>query len=169
MVFPTAAVRRVSGHAVDGTRKIAILLVLAAAVPATAQTFGFSLGSAPRNVCLSIDAVTYRLSDVRPDYTVRIDPNAQTPDVRVHLATTPDDADFVLVDDGTAPAACQTRATTVRVSATAPTPDLVVGFAASMCVRSASRRKRRPRCSRSRAGLATRWRAAETARFRRPH
>ncbi len=115
----------------DGTRKIAILLLFAAAVPATAQTFGFSLGSASRNVCLSIDAVTYRVSDVRPDYTVRVDPNAQTPDVRVHHATTPDDADFVLVDDGTAPAACQTRATTVRVSATAQTPDLVVGFAAA--------------------------------------
>ena len=114
----------------DGTRKIAILLLLAAAVPATAQTFGFSLGSAPRNVCLSIDAVTYRVSDVRPDYTVRIDPNAQTPDVRVHLTATPDDADFVLVDDSSA-SSCQTRATTVSVSTTAPAPDLVVALAAA--------------------------------------
>jgi hypothetical protein len=106
---------------VDGTRKIAILLLLAAAVPATAQTFGFSLGPSARNVCLSIDAVTYRVSagTARADYTVRIDPNAPSPDVRVHLAATPDQADFVLVDDGAASAPCQARAKTVKVSANA--------------------------------------------------
>jgi hypothetical protein len=123
---------RVSGHAVDGTRKIAILLLLAAAVPATAQTFGFSLGSAAGDVCLSIGAATYRVSAnaTRPDYTVRIAPNALSPDVRVHLAATPDDADFVLVDDGETPARCDARATkTVKVSADATAPDLVVGLA----------------------------------------
>jgi fructose-specific component phosphotransferase system IIB-like protein len=116
---------------VDGTRKIAILLLLAAAVPATAQTFGFSLGPSARSVCVSIDAVTYRLSDTRPDYTVRIDPDAPAPDVRVHLAATPDEADFVLVDDGAVPP-CRARAgatKTVTVSTDAPAPDLVVGLA----------------------------------------
>jgi hypothetical protein len=123
---------RVSGHAVDGTRKIAILLLLAAAVPATAQTFGFSLGHSARNVCLSIGTATYRVSAnaVRPDYTVRIAPNELSPDVRIHLAATPDDADFVLVDDGETPARCDARATrTVKVSADAVAPDLVVGLA----------------------------------------
>lgn len=116
----------------DGTRKIAILLLLAAAVPATAQTFGFSLGPSARNVCVSIDATTYRVSDIRPDYTVRVDPNAASPDVRVHLAATPDEADFVLVDDGAAPAPCRSRigaTKTVKVSTDATAPDLVVGLA----------------------------------------
>ena len=120
----------------DGTRKIAMLLLLAAAVPATAQTFGFSLGSSSRDVCLSIGAVTYRVSAnaARPDYTVRIGPNELSPDIRVHLATTPGDADFVLVDDGETPVRCDTRAgsatKTVKVSADAPAPDLIVGLAA---------------------------------------
>jgi hypothetical protein len=117
---------------VDGTRKIAILLLLAAAVPATAQTFGFSLGLPARNVCLSIGDVTYRVSAglFRPDYTVRIDPDAASPDVRIHLAAAPDDADFVLVDDGATPGchAPTSGPKTVQVSATATAPDLVVGL-----------------------------------------
>jgi fructose-specific component phosphotransferase system IIB-like protein len=121
---------------VDATRKIAILLLLAAAVPATAQTLGFSLGLSARTVCLSIGAATYRVSgSARSDYTVRIGPNEPSPDVRVHLAATPDDADFVLVDDGETPAGCDTRAgsatKTVKVSADATAPDLVVGLAAA--------------------------------------
>jgi hypothetical protein len=122
---------------VDGTRKIAILLLLAAAVPATAQTFGFALKSSARNVCLSIGAVTYRVADAgnRPDYTVRIGPNESSPDVRVHLATAADDADFVLVDDGGPPPRCEPRAgsamKTVRIGADATAPDLTVGLAAA--------------------------------------
>lgn len=118
----------------DGTRKIAILLLLAAAVPATAQTFGFSLTPAARDVCLSIGDATYRVSTgaAKPDYTVRIGPNERAPDVRVHLATAADEADFVLVDDGET-TRCDTRpgsaTKTVRVSADATTPDLVVGLA----------------------------------------
>jgi hypothetical protein len=124
----------VSGHAVDGTRKIAILLLLAAAVPATAQTFGFSLGASARDVCLSIGAVTYRVSasTARSDYTVRIGPGEPSPDVRVHLSAMPDDADFVLADDGETPARCDARAgatRTVKVSADATRPDLTVGLA----------------------------------------
>ena len=115
------------------SRKIAVLILLAAAVPATAQTFGFSFGWSARNVCLSIGAATYRVSDSssRADYTVRIDPNEAAPDIKVHLATAPDEADFVLVDDGETPPACQAPAgstRTVKVSANAPDPDLVVGL-----------------------------------------
>ena len=121
----------------ESTRKIAILLLVAAAVPATAQTFGFSLGSSARNVCLSIGPATYRVSDSasRPDYTVRIDSNAASPDIRIALATSPDEADFVLVDDGETPPACHTpagsAAKTVRVSQTASEPDLVVALVAA--------------------------------------
>jgi hypothetical protein len=119
---------------VDGTRKIAILLLFAAAVPATAQTFGFSLGTSARGVCLSIGAATYRVSAsaAAPDYTVRVGPNELSPDMRVHLTTIADEADFVLVDDGEAPR-CDTRAAsvtkTVKVSAEATAPDLIVGLA----------------------------------------
>jgi hypothetical protein len=120
---------------VEASRKIAVLILLAAAVPATAQTFGFSFGAPARNVCLAIGAATYRISDGtgRADYTVRIDPNEATPDIRVHLATAPDEADFVLVDDGETPPACRADASarTVRVSADAPHPDLVVGLVAA--------------------------------------
>lgn len=119
----------------EGSRKIAILILLAAAVPATAQTFGFSFGWSARNVCLSIGAATYRVSDSagRADYTVRIDPNEPSPDIKIHLAAAPDEADFVLVDDGETPPACQASASTktVRVSAKAPHPDLVVGLVAA--------------------------------------
>ena len=112
-----------------------MLLLLVAAVPATAQTFGFSLGLSTRNVCLSIGAATYRVSAnaARPDYTVRVGANEPSPDIRVHLSATPDEADFVLVDDGET-ARCDTRAgsatKTVTVSAAAPAPDLIVGLAA---------------------------------------
>ena len=118
----------------ERTRKIALLLLLAAAVPATAQTFGFSLGLRAHDGCLSIGDVTYRVSTslFRPDYTVRIDPDAASPDVRVHLAAAPDDADFVLVDDGETPPGCNAPAgsasKTVQVSASATAPDLIVGL-----------------------------------------
>jgi hypothetical protein len=109
--------------------KISAALVLAIAVPATAQTFGFSLGAA-EPACLPIGNATYRVTNgARPDVTVRIDPAAAAPDVRVAIADTPDEADFVFVDDGSAPA-CSRPFKTVRIDAAAPAPDLVVGWAA---------------------------------------
>jgi hypothetical protein len=64
---------------------------------------------------------------------VRIDPNEAAPDIKVHLASAPDEADFVLVDDGETPPACHAGASakTVRVTADAPRPDLVVGLVAA--------------------------------------
>ena len=80
--------------------KICAALALAIAVPATAQTFGFSLG-ATEPACLPIGNATYRITNsFRPDVTVRIDPAAGAPDIRVAIADTPDEADFVYVDDG---------------------------------------------------------------------
>ena len=117
-------------------RKIIVVLLLAVAVPATAQTFGFSFTAPARNVCVSIEGATWWLAGATgySDYTVRFDPAAPAPDVRINLATTPDEADFVLVDDGETPANCAARAgartKSVKVSADAPAPDLVVGLAA---------------------------------------
>jgi hypothetical protein len=112
--------------------KISASLVLAIAVPATAQTFGFSLGAA-EPACLSIGNATYRVTNsARADVTVRIDPAAAaTSDIRVAIAATPDEADFVFVDDGSAPACPRGAFKTVRIDAAAPAPDLVVGLAAA--------------------------------------
>ena len=116
--------------------KILAFLMLAIAVPATAQTFGFSIGASAPQACLSIGNVTYRIaaSIARPDVTVRIDPAAAPPDMRIQIAETPDEADFVFVDDGNAPPACQTGSSatkSVKVDAAATAPDLVVGLAAT--------------------------------------
>ena len=112
--------------------KVLAVLTLAVAVPATAQTFGFSLGAAAP-ACVSIGNTTYRVASetVRPDVTVRIDPAVVTPDIRIQLAESADEADFVFVDDGNAPPACRQNSTKrVRIDATASAPDLIVGFGA---------------------------------------
>ena len=114
--------------------KILVFLLLAVAVPATAQTFGFSIGASAPQACLSIGNATYRVATnlVRADVTVRIDPAAVAPDIRIQMAEVPDEADFVLVDDGDAPPACQhspSASKNVKIDAAATAPDLVVGFA----------------------------------------
>ena len=111
--------------------QISAALALAIAVPATAQTFGFSLGAA-EPACLPIGNASYRVTNsARPDVTVRIDPAAAAPDVRVAIADTPDEADFVFVDDGSAPACSRGAVKTVKIDAAAAAPDLVVGLAAA--------------------------------------
>jgi hypothetical protein len=116
-------------------RKILVLLFLAAAVPATAQTSGFSIGAAAPAACIAIGDTTFRVATngARADYTVRIDPAATAPDVRIEMAETADAADFVFVDDSDAPLRCQLTPSgikNVKIDTAAPTPDLVVGFAA---------------------------------------
>jgi hypothetical protein len=104
-------------------------LTLAAALPAAAHTFGFSPGSAPQ-ACLAIGNTTYRLARGGADVTVRIDSTAAAPGLRVKLTETPEDADFVLVDDGTPPACTATsNMKDVSIAPRAAAPDLVVGFA----------------------------------------
>jgi len=112
-------------------RHIRILagLTLAVALPAAAHTFAFSPGSAAE-ACLAIGNTTYRLARGAADVTGRIEPSAVAPNVRIQLAETPDEADFILVDDG-APPACGAAANVKNVSI-APgitAVDLVVGFA----------------------------------------
>ena len=105
-----------------------VLVLLAIAVPATAQTFGFSIREAPA-ICLAIGDTSYRVA--RPgehaDYTVRIDP-AAAPDVRVALTATIDEADFVFVE-GSGETRCH-GGKSVKIDAAAPA-DLTVGFASS--------------------------------------
>jgi len=110
--------------------KIFTALVLAIAVPATAQTFGFSLGAA-EPACLPYGNASYRITNsARPDVTVRIEPAAASSDIRVAIAETPDEADFMFVDDGSAPACSRGPFKNVSIAAAAAAPDLVVGLAA---------------------------------------
>jgi hypothetical protein len=104
-------------------------IALAVALPAAAHTFGFSAASVPQ-ACLAIGNTTYRLGRGGADVTVRIDSAAVAPSLRVKLTGTPEDADFVLVDDGT-PWACTATSniTDVRIARGSDAPDLVVGFA----------------------------------------
>jgi hypothetical protein len=104
-------------------------LMLAAALPAAAHTFGFSPASTPQ-ACLAIGNTIYRLARSGADLTVRIDSAVAAPTLRVKLTETPEDADFVLVDDG-APPACPAASNVkdVRTVRDAAAADLLVGFA----------------------------------------
>ena len=105
-----------------------VLVALAIAVPATAQTFGFPARETAA-VCLSIGAASYRVAapGEHADYTVRVDPAAAAPDVRVQMAGTIDEADFIFIDGGGAAARCP-AGKSVKITAAGPA-DLTVGFA----------------------------------------
>jgi hypothetical protein len=110
-----------------GRIKIPALLLLAIALPATARTFDFSIGAlAP--ACLSVGNASYRAvpQSARADHAVRLDPAAATPDIRIQIVDSADAADFVFVDDGDAPPACQHKGAAVKtVKIDAAAPDLV--------------------------------------------
>ena len=108
--------------------KILALLMLAAALPATAKTFGLSLG-ATSPACLSIGSASYRLTTDRADVTVRLDPAAATPDIRIAFAEQAEEADFVFIDDGAAPACARGAGRRVKIDEAAS--ELVVGLAAA--------------------------------------
>jgi fructose-specific component phosphotransferase system IIB-like protein len=107
-----------------------VLVALAIAVPATAQTFGFPVRETAA-VCLSIGEASYRIAapGEHADYVVRIDPAAAAPDVRVQLTGTIDEADFVFIDGSGSAAPCL-GGKTVKINAAGPA-DLTVGFASS--------------------------------------
>ena len=119
----------VGGERVVLRQRFLVLAAIAIAVPATAQTFGFSV-RATAAVCLAIGDASYRIADPgeHADYTVRIDPAAAAPDIRVQLTETIDDADFVFIE-GNGETRCR-GGKSVRIDAAAPA-DLTVGFASS--------------------------------------
>lgn len=112
--------------------RIFAALALAAALPAAAHTFGFPPGS-QQQACLAIGNATWRLAGTAAaDVTVRIDPPAGAPSLRINLAETPEEADFVLVDDGEPPACTATaNIKTMSFASGSAAPDLVVGFTSS--------------------------------------
>jgi hypothetical protein len=100
-------------------------LALAVALPVAAHTFGLVPGTAPQ-ACLTIGSTIYRLAGGDADVAVRIDHSAAVPGLRIALAETPEEADFVLVDDGAAPN-CRTATNVKEVSiAAGTTADLTV-------------------------------------------
>ena len=111
--------------------KFVALVLLAIVVSATARTYGRATGWSEAQGCLSIGDGSYRLAkDGRADVTVRLDPSASAPTVRIGMAETADEADLVLVDDGNTAPACPPAAKAVRIDDSATTPDIVIGFAA---------------------------------------
>lgn len=117
------------------SRQFLVLLLLAAAVAATARTFGFTIGASEPAACLSIGNTTYRLAPhgARADYAVRVDSAAPSPGMRIRMVDNADEADFVFIDDGDRPAGCQPGSAVTRSVTTDPAraaPDLIVGLAA---------------------------------------
>jgi hypothetical protein len=113
------------------TRRLLALLLLAVAIPATAQTFGAIGANGP--ACLVVGGTTFRMAapGARAHITVRIDSSALAPDMRIQLSDTPDDADLILVDDGgQAPSDCGAGTTVrhVRIDPEAIAPDVTIGF-----------------------------------------
>jgi hypothetical protein len=83
---------------------VTALLLFAAAIPAATAAAFFTSSERP---CFIAGSTGYRMSDSdAAKVTVRIDNAAVTPDLRLQLIDDVAAADFVLVDDGDAGAAC---------------------------------------------------------------
>ena len=113
------------------SRRSLVLVLAACAVPATAQTFDFTAQRAA--ACITIVNAQYRLAapGERADYTVRLDPAATVPDVRLRLTTSIDEADFVLIGDADSAPRCgdPAAARTIAIDPNAAAPDLTIAFA----------------------------------------
>ena len=113
------------------SRRSLVLVLLAIAVPAAAQTFGAGTSA---SACLTIGDTNYRIASPaeRADYTVRIDPAAPAPDARIQLTETIDEADFVFIADGNDTPRCADEISggkLVKIVSDASAPDLIIGFA----------------------------------------
>jgi hypothetical protein len=115
---------------VDGARRILILLIAAAAVPAVAQNFSF----VQRDACFSDGTTAYRVSsaNTRADRVVKIEAEAAAAALRIAITDDATSADFVLVDDNDSAASCrtysQTPVKTIALDASAAEPDVTVGL-----------------------------------------
>ena len=107
------------------------LMALVVAVPAATAGSLFSSSGSSTAPCFAASNAAYKLSgDTAADYTVRIDNAAISPSLRMQMVDDPAAADFVLVDDGDASAACKAAASikTIRIDAAAADPDVTVAM-----------------------------------------
>lgn len=110
---------------------IAVLLALATVVPgATAATyFSVSGKTAAAKPCFVAGNAGYQLAaSGSARHTVRIDNDAARPHLRMQIVDDPAAAEFVLVDDSDATAACSGVASveSIRIDQAAAKPDLVI-------------------------------------------
>ena len=116
---------------------IVALIALIAAVPAA--TAGSLLSSSGGKSCFIAGNAGYVLSGTKTDrssdalsatHIVRIDSAAAKPSLRMQLVDDPAQANFVLVDDGTADKTCAGAATIegIRIDAKAAKPELTVAL-----------------------------------------
>lgn len=108
-------------------RKLAVLAAMLAA-PAAAYSY---FPGAP-DACFSSGSTTFRMSSAssNPDYRVRFAEPQTHADLRIQLMDSPDQADFVLVDDIGGTTACSGPAPvkTIRIDAEAAAPDVTVSL-----------------------------------------
>jgi hypothetical protein len=109
-------------------------LVLAALIAAPAGATSYFAGTP--EACFTSGTTTYRVSAASDaNYTVRFAETDGEADLRILLMDSPDQADFVLVDDvGIGPSACKGPAPvkTIRIDADARTPDVTVKLATDL-------------------------------------
>jgi hypothetical protein len=114
-------------------RKLAVLAAVLAA-PAGAYSY---FGGAPE-ACFTSGPATYRIAaaGARADYTVRFSEADSHADLRIQVMDSPDQADFVLVDDAGGLGACNGAAAvkTVRIDPDAAAPDVTVRLASDLNV-----------------------------------
>ena len=113
---------------------IIALMALVVAIPAAAASSFFATtaktsGKISGKPCFAAGNAGYEISaDTTPNYTVRIDNAAASPNLRMQIVDDPAAADFVLVDDGDTGAACEatTAINTIRIDPQSANPDLTV-------------------------------------------
>jgi hypothetical protein len=114
--------------------KLRKVLVLAALIAAPAGAMSYFAG-APE-ACFTSGTTTYRVSAAsEADYTVRFAETDGEADLRIQLMDSPDQADFVLVDDGgigTSPCKGPAPVKTIRIDADAKRPHVTVRLATDL-------------------------------------
>jgi hypothetical protein len=109
-------------------------VVLAAVLAAPAAAYSYFPGEP--DACFSSGSTTFRMASAGADadYRVRFAEPQTHADLRIQLMDSPEQADFVLVDDIGGTSACRGAAAvkTVRIDAEATAPDVTVRLGADL-------------------------------------
>ena len=113
------------------THIIALMTLVIAIPAAAASSFFAATTKISGKPCFAAGNAGYEITaGAAPNFTVRIDNIAASPNLRMQLVDDPAAADFVLVDDGDIGSACEasTAINTIRIDPQAPNPDLIVAL-----------------------------------------